>query len=97
VLATDVAAVYDDYGTPAQRPIVRATPSGLRAHKFAAGSIGPKVEAACRFVEHAGGRAAIGRLDQIDELLSGRAGTQVAPDGPELEYGERTAQDVRSA
>jgi carbamate kinase len=97
VLATDVAVVYDDYGTPAQRPIVRATPSGLRAHKFAAGSMGPKVEAACRFVERTGARAVIGSLDRIDELLSGRAGTQVLPDGPELQYGERTARDVRAA
>jgi carbamate kinase len=97
VLATDVAVVYDDYGAPAQRPIVRATPSGLRAHKFAAGSMGPKVEAACRFVERTGARAVIGSLDRIDELLSGRAGTQVLPDGPELQYGERTARDVRAA
>jgi carbamate kinase len=97
VLATDVAAVYDDYGTPVQRAIVRATPSGLRTHEFAAGSMGPKVEAACRFVERTGGRAVIGSLDRIDELLSGRAGTQVAPDGPELEYGERQARDVRAA
>jgi carbamate kinase len=59
--------------------------------------MGPKVEAACRFVERTGARAVIGSLDRIDELLSGQAGTQVAPDGPELEYGERTARDVRAA
>jgi carbamate kinase len=87
VLATDVPAVYDDYGTPAQRPIVRATPSGLRAHTFAAGSMGPKVEAVCRFVERTRGRGVIGSLDHIDELLDGRAGTQVLPDGPDLQYG----------
>jgi carbamate kinase len=77
VLATDVAAVYDDYGTAAQRPLARTTPAELRARTFSAGSMGPKVEAVCRFVERTGGRAAIGRLEQIDELLSGRAGTQV--------------------
>jgi carbamate kinase len=87
VLATDVPAVYDDYGTPAQRPIVRATPSGLRAHTFAAGSMGPKVEAVCRFVERTRGRGVIGSLDHIDALLGGRAGTQVVPDGPDLQYG----------
>jgi carbamate kinase len=97
VLATDVEAVYGDYGTPAQRPIAHATPAGLRSHEFAAGSMGPKVEAACRFVERTGARAVIGSLDQIDELLSGRAGTQVLADGPELQYGERQAQDDRAA
>jgi carbamate kinase len=97
VLATDVHAVYGDYGTPAQRPIVRATPGGLRAHEFAAGSMGPKVEAVCRFVERTGARAVIGRLDEIDDLLSGGSGTQVLPDGPELEYGEREDRDARAA
>jgi len=97
VLATDVEAVYGDYGTAAQRPIARATPGGLRSHEFAAGSMGPKVEAVCRFVECTGARGAIGSLDQIDELLSGRAGTQVLANGPELEYGERQAWDGRAA
>jgi carbamate kinase len=97
VLATDVAAVYEDFGTANQRPIVRATPEGLRGHSFAEGSMGPKVEAVCRFVERTGARAAIGSLSEIDDLLSGRAGTQVFPDGPELSYGERSRQDVRAA
>jgi carbamate kinase len=88
VLATDVPAVYEGYGTTAQRAIARATPSGLRARDFAAGSMGPKVEAVCRFVERTGGRGVIGSLDDIDELLGGRAGTQVAAGGPELEYGD---------
>jgi carbamate kinase len=93
VLATDVEAVYSDYGTPAQRPIAHATPAGLRSHAFAPGSMGPKVEAVCRFVERTGARAAIGSLDEIDELLSGRAGTQVLPGGPGLRHGERTWDD----
>ena len=97
VLATDVDAVYEGYGTPAARPIGQATPSGLRSHEFAAGSMSPKVEAACRFVERTGARAVIGSLDQIDELLSGRAGTQVVADGPELPYRERKACDDRAA
>jgi carbamate kinase len=86
VLATDVAAVYDGYGTAAQRAIVRATPSGLRSRDFAAGSMGPKVEAVCRFVQRTGGRGVVGSLDDIGDLLGGRAGTQVLADGPELEY-----------
>jgi carbamate kinase len=48
--------------------------------------MGPKVEAAARFVERTGNRAVIGSLDELDELLAGRAGTQVVADGAELEY-----------
>jgi carbamate kinase len=97
VLATDVQAVYDGYGTPKRRPIARATPAGLRGLEFAAGSMGPKVEAVCRFVERTGARAAIGSLDQIDDLLGGRGGTQVLPHGPELTYGETEGRDDRAA
>ncbi|HEX8975528.1 MAG TPA: carbamate kinase [Solirubrobacteraceae bacterium] len=97
VLATDVDAVYDRYGTAEQRPIERATPTGLRAHEFASGSMGPKVEAVCRFVERTGGRGVIGSLTEIDELFDGRAGTQVLPDGPELIYAERKASNDRAA
>jgi len=89
MLATDVDAVYDGYGTPAQRAITHATPAGLRALQFPAGSMGPKVEAVCSFVERRGGRGAIGSLDDIDELLAGRAGTQVVRHGPGLEYDHR--------
>jgi carbamate kinase len=86
VLATDVDAVYEGYGGPEQQAIARATPEGLRTRQYAAGSMGPKVEAACRFVERTGGVAAIGSLDDVEKLLDGRAGTQVSADGPELEY-----------
>ena len=89
VLATDVDAVYDRYGTPSQRAITRATPARLRTHRFAPGSMGPKVEAVCIFVERTGGRGAIGSLEDIDVLLDGRAGTQVVRDGPDLEYERR--------
>jgi carbamate kinase len=97
VLATDVPAVYSDYGTPAQRPIAQTTPTGLRSRQFAAGSMGPKVEAVCRFVEHTGARGVIGSLDQIDELVSGRAGTQVLPDGPQWQQKERKTWNDRAA
>jgi carbamate kinase len=97
VLATDVAAVYDGYGTALQRPIVRATPSWLREEHFAAGSMGPKVEAVCRFVEGTGGRGVIGSLAEIDELFAGRAGTQVLLEGPDLEYGARSASHESAA
>jgi carbamate kinase len=89
VLATDVDAVYADYGTPDQRAILHATPAGLRSHSFAAGSMGPKVEAVCRFVERTGRRAMIGSLDQLDELFAGTAGTQVRASGAAITYGNR--------
>ena len=79
LLLTDVAAVADGYGTPQARPIRRATPAGLRARSFPAGSMGPKIDAVCRFVEATGKPAAIGRLADAQALLTGEAGTCVAP------------------
>ena len=81
VLATDVAAVYSDWGTPRQRAMALATPPWLRAQSFAGGSMGPKVEAVCRFVEATGKRAAIGQLEQLSGLIDGTAGTQIRADG----------------
>jgi carbamate kinase len=78
VIATDVDAVYADWGTPEQRPIRHATPSELAAAEFAEGSMGPKVRAACSFVEQTGGTAAIGSSEDIEALLHGDAGTTVA-------------------
>jgi carbamate kinase len=79
LLLTDVDAVIDGYGTPDARPIRRATPQELRSRSFPAGSMGPKVEAVCRFVEATGKMAAIGRLDAAEALLQGQAGTTVSP------------------
>ena len=78
VLATDVDAVYADWGGANQRAIGATTAAELRAGEYAAGSMGPKVEAVCRFVEATGNRAAIGRLEDIAGLIDGSAGTQVA-------------------
>ena len=75
VILTDVDAVEDGYGTPQARPIRHTTPRELRARTFPAGSMAPKAEAACRFVEATGGMAAIGRLDDAEALLDGKAGT----------------------
>jgi carbamate kinase len=77
LLLTDVEAVQDGYGTPQARPIRRATPAQLRARRFPAGSMGPKIEAVCRFVEATGRPAAIGRLADAQALLAGGAGTMV--------------------
>jgi carbamate kinase len=79
VMATDVDGVYADWGTPQQRRLERVTPQELRASSFAAGSMGPKVGAAMRFVEATGMRSAIGSLDQIEQIVGGTAGTQVVP------------------
>ena len=81
LILTDVANVFVDYGTPDQRAIGRTSPDDLRRHRFPAGSMGPKVEAACRFVEATGGTAGIGRLQDVGAILAGAAGTVVAPDG----------------
>ncbi len=82
LMLTDVDAVQRGWGTPDAAPIEHATPAELRALAFAEGSMGPKVEAACRFSERTGGVAAIGRLDRAAEVAAGEAGTRVVPGGP---------------
>ena len=77
VMATDVDGVYTDWGTPDQRRLDKVTAAELRALQFPAGSMGPKVEAAARFAEATGKRAAIGSLEQIEQIVAGAAGTQV--------------------
>jgi carbamate kinase len=75
IMATDVDGVYLDWGTPNARKIERATVSELQAYDFAAGSMGPKVEAGCTFVRKTGKRAAIGSLADIEAIVAGKAGT----------------------
>jgi carbamate kinase len=77
VMATDVDGVYLEWGTPQQRRLGRVTPEALANHQFAAGSMGPKVEAAVRFAAKTGGRAAIGSLADIAGIVAGTAGTNV--------------------
>jgi carbamate kinase len=86
VMLTDADAVYVDWGRPTQRAIRRATPEALSALKFPPGSMGPKVDAACRFVRATGKRAAIGSLSQLDRILAGEAGTTVDSDAEGLDY-----------
>ena len=80
VIATDVPNVMVDFGTPSQRPLGRVTVAELREHaaagQFARGSMGPKVDAALRFVEAGGDRAVITSLEHIaDAVTSDDAGT----------------------
>jgi carbamate kinase len=88
LIVTDVDAVYDDWGTPNQRRIRRATPEALSQAEFAAGSMGPKVRAACSFVQETGGTAAIGSIADTPALLRGEAGTLVTPDADGLELAD---------
>jgi carbamate kinase len=81
VMATDVDGVYADWGTPDQRRLDHITLEELTTMAFPAGSMGPKVQAAAEFAESTGRRAAIGSLEQIDGLVAGTAGTNIAPAG----------------
>jgi carbamate kinase len=78
VMLTDVDAVYVDWGSPARRAIRRASPEALEAASFAAGSMGPKVAAACRFARATGRTAAIGALGDVERIVAGEAGTIVS-------------------
>jgi carbamate kinase len=77
LLLTDVPRVVAGWGTAAAVGLDRATPAELRDLTFPAGSMGPKVEAACRFAERTRGLAAIGALEDAEAILAGRAGTQI--------------------
>jgi carbamate kinase len=79
-IVTDVDAVYAGWGTPEKHAIRSATPDELAASEFAAGSMAPKVRAACWFAERTGGFAAIGSIHDTQALLRGEAGTRVALD-----------------
>jgi len=78
VLLTDVPNVFLDW--PANHaPVARTTPDAIRRVKFARGSMGPKVEAACRFAAATGKPARIGALGQLEAVLEGHAGTTIVP------------------
>ena len=81
VMLTDIDAVHLDWGTPAQRAIRRVTPAALSNISFAAGSMGPKVAAACSFAQATGKKAAIGALVDLSRIIAGEAGTMISTDG----------------
>jgi carbamate kinase len=81
LILTDTNGVYTDYNTPQQQHISRATPTTLRKLNLPSGSMGPKVEAACRFVELTGDTAAIGPLHHAADILNGTTGTIITPTG----------------
>ena len=77
VILTDVPAVIADYGLPSARPFGEVTVAALRGEQFAAGSMGPKVAAACHFATMTGRTAVIGSLDEIEAVMAGTAGTRI--------------------
>ena len=83
VIATDVDHVLLGFGSPTEQPLRRVGVGELRKYAeeghFSSGSMGPKVEAACRFVETGGARTVITSLQQIAAAVDGRAGTIVEP------------------
>jgi len=84
VILTD-GSIYRNYGKPDQAEMKVATPKGLSEFNFPAGSMGPKVEAVCRFVEAKGSHAAIGSLFELDRVITNEAGTLIKQ-GEGIEY-----------
>jgi carbamate kinase len=81
VIATDVPNAVIRYGEPDAEALGSVTVEEMRGHaadgQFASGSMGPKVDAVCRFVETTGRRGVITSLDQITAAVAGDAGTVV--------------------
>ncbi len=77
LLLTDVDALYSDWGRADARALRSIGSHELATMQFAAGSMAPKVAAACEFVEANDGMAAIGRLEDAAALLRGEAGTRI--------------------
>jgi len=76
IMATDTDGVYIDWGGESEKIISKTTPEEISKYSFDKGSMGPKVEAACSFVERSGQRAVIGSLKDIEKMVSGISGTQ---------------------
>lgn len=83
IILTGVEQVQTGFGTPSARRLATLTVSRARdllaAGEFPAGSMGPKIEAACRFVDEGGEGALISSLERLEEALDGRSGTWIVP------------------
>ena len=86
IMATDAEAVFVGWGTPEARAIHKASPAAIAKHSFPAGSMGPKVEAACRFATATGHTAAIGALADIPAIVRGEKGTLIARSFEEMTW-----------
>ena len=80
LLLTDVEAVFQDWGTPTQQPLRETSVARLRSLAAPPGSMGPKIEAVCEFIEWGGSLAAIGALPDAAAMLRGEAGTVLRGD-----------------
>ena len=78
LMLTDVDVVYKDWGTPNQSPIKKTTASQISQMSLANGSMKPKVEAACDFVNAVNGKAGIGTLKDALNIIEGTAGTIIS-------------------
>jgi len=78
IMATDAAGVFVDFGKPEARVIHRSTPAAIGKYNFPAGSMGPKVDAACHFATATGKTAAIGALADIPAIVKGEKGTLIS-------------------
>ncbi|AGA09808.1 carbamate kinase [Sinorhizobium meliloti] len=78
ILATDAEAVFTGWGTPERKAIFKTNPRRLGQFSFPAGSMGPKVEAACHFVNATGRVAAIGALADIPAMVRAERGTIIS-------------------
>ncbi|WP_052249864.1 carbamate kinase [Tateyamaria sp. ANG-S1] len=90
--ATGADAVCLDWGTADQRAVKTAAPDALERHAFAAGSIGPKVAAACQFVRATGKPAAIGALCDLSAMVAGARGTVISPDVTGITFHEPASE-----
>ena len=93
VLLTDVVALQLDFGTPHARAIRSAGADTLRDYRFAAGSMGPKVEAAARFATATGRPASIGALEEAPAIAAGRSGTEIRPGRAPILFYERATSE----
>lgn len=86
IIATDVSAVFINWGTAEQKAIAEISPKDAKEMNFAAGSMGPKVQAAINFVEQTGKDAVIGSLSDIVDIVNGKAGTRISTKVNEIVY-----------
>ncbi|SFK31652.1 carbamate kinase [Pseudovibrio ascidiaceicola] len=86
IMATDADAVYLDWGTPSQRAIKTASPDALDAYGFAAGSMGPKVEAAQTFARQTGKKSVICTLSEVPQAILGEKGTSITTAAGETKF-----------
>jgi len=85
-MATDADAVFLDWGKITAKAFRRGSPKVMREFSFPAGSMGPKVEAACRFADATRNVAAIGALKDLPAILTGKAGTTISSAASDIEW-----------